>query len=260
MRIDVDGSAETDNIFEQLLFTTVRIECFDYRGIPSCVGTGFFLQRQIEAGAYKIYLVSNRHVLDASVDSIKIQFVKARDGKPLIGDCEHISIERVSQMVIHPNVDLAILDCTALVARFPGNLYFKAASYDSLASYDNPEVNVADTVYYVGYPEGIYDALNGLPLLRTGTIASLPKADFDGLPQIVIDAQVFPGSSGSPVFSILDGSVKLVGIITQSFIKKETLKHSHSEEKHLTETPLGLGVVIKATCIKEIIDDILGEY
>mgnify|MGYP003291781313 CR=1 FL=1 len=45
-----------------------------------------------------------------------------------------------------------------------------------------------------------YDKKNNLPLVRTGTIASHPRKDFNGLPQFVIDAQVFPGSSGSPVF------------------------------------------------------------
>ena len=238
-------SSWSDNLFEQLLFTTVRIECLDHRGIPSCVGTGFFLQKQIEAGAYKIYLVSNRHVLHDGVDSINIWFTKAKDGKPLVGQCEHILIERISQMVVpHPDVDLAILDCTALVTRFPESLYFKAVSREALVDFKEPELSVADNIYFVGYPEDIFDISTGLPLLRTGAISSLPQADFDGLPQIVIDAQVFPGSSGSPVFIRFSHSIKLLGIITASF------------NKH--QSSLGLGIVIKATCIKKLIDDISG--
>ena len=31
MRIDMDESVEADNVFEQLLYNTVRIECFDQK-------------------------------------------------------------------------------------------------------------------------------------------------------------------------------------------------------------------------------------
>ena len=51
-----------DNIFEQLLFTTLRIECLDYQKKVIGIGTGFLIQRPIGEDAYKIYLVSNDSV------------------------------------------------------------------------------------------------------------------------------------------------------------------------------------------------------
>lgn len=251
MQIKTNLYPHADDIFEQLLFTTVRIECLDQQGIPSCIGTGFFLEKQLGDGAYKIFLVSNRHVLHAGVDSIRLWFTKAKDGRPLVGQCEQFLIERVGQMVIHPNVDLAVLDCSALFARFPGSLYFKAIPYESLADFEEPELSVAAPVFFVGYPEAISDTQNNLPLIRKGIISSHPGFDFDGFPQVIIDAQVYPGSSGSPAFVSLGnacqtpGSVstfKLLGVVTATYLKNLR--------------PIGLGIVIKATCLKQLIDDI----
>lgn len=250
--MDVDRSSGTDNIFEQLLFTTVLVECLDQQGTPSCIGTGFFLERQLGNGALKIFLVSNRHVLlHAGVDSIKLWFTKVKDGSPLVGQCEHILIERVGQMVIHPTVDLAVLDVSALFARFPEALYFKAVPYEALTDFKEPNLSVAAPVYFIGYPEGIFDIQNNFPLIRKGIVSSHPKYDFNGMPYVIIDAQVFPGSSGSPAFVNLgnDGQtpdgrpmIKLLGVITATYLKGRDA--------------LGLGIVIKATCLKQLIDEI----
>jgi hypothetical protein len=53
----------------------------------------------------------------------------------------------------------------------------------------------------VGYPNGLWDAVNNYPLIRRGITASHPAVDFDvdGAATTVIDAACFPGSSGSPV-------------------------------------------------------------
>ena len=241
----------TENIFEQLLFTTVLIECLDQQGTPSCIGTGFFLEKQIGDGAYKIFLVSNRHVLHAGVDSIQLWITRAKGGKPVVGQSEHVLIEKVGQMIVHPNVDLAILDCTALFARLPEALYFKAIPYEALADFEEPELSVAAPVFFAGYPEGISDTQNNFPLIRKGIISSHPKVDFNGLPQVIIDAMVFPGSSGSQAFVCLgndgrmpDGRpmIKLLGVVTATYLKGLR--------------PLGLGIVIKSTCLKQLIDDI----
>ena len=242
-----------NNIYEQLLFSTVRIECLDRGGKPLCVGTGFFLQKQIALNAYKVFLITNRHVLHQGVDSINVWFTKAKDGVPLVGQCEYISIYSISQMVMHPSVDLAILDCSALFSRFPEELYFKAFSYEMLSSFEEQEFSVADTVYFIGYPEGVYDTYNGLPLLRKGIISSHPGYDFDGEPQFVIDANVYHGSSGSPVFIDVSQSyglpgnspnIKLLGIVTAAYFKDQCT--------------LDLGIVIKSTCIKALIDEVSG--
>src|SRR5208283_3338677 len=63
------------------------------------------------------------------------------------------------------------------------------------------ELSAVEEILMVGYPNGLWDAVNNYPLIRRGITASHPAVDFDvdGAAATVIDAACFPGSSGSPV-------------------------------------------------------------
>ena len=52
----------------------------------------------------------------------------------------------------------------------------------------------------VGYPNGIWDSKNNLPILRRGITATAVYNDYNGKKEFMIDMACFPGSSGSPVF------------------------------------------------------------
>lgn len=195
---------ENENIYEQLLYTTLRIECLDKNGQLFSIGTGFILQRPVAEDRYKLYLVSNKHVL-CGAESIAISFTKMKKNSADIGNVVRIPISQIkSNIVSHPdpNVDIAILECTGLFIMLPDQLYYKAVSYDMLATFNEPELTVAENVYFVGYPDNRYDEKNNLPLIRTGMIASHPKYNYNGNAVFIIDAQVFPGSSGSPVSAL----------------------------------------------------------
>lgn len=84
---------------------------------------------------------------------------------------------------------------------------------------------------------------------------------------IIIDAQVFPGSSGSPVyidltyenmkngqFIIGEKNIKLLGIVSATMIRNNALKSIETGTQYLTEEVLGLGIVYKATTIKMLVD------
>ncbi len=51
-----------------------------------------------------------------------------------------------------------------------------------------------------GYPSGIWDEKNDMPVLRRGVTATHPHLDWNGRPEFLVDAACFPGSSGFPVF------------------------------------------------------------
>jgi hypothetical protein len=63
------------------------------------------------------------------------------------------------------------------------------------------ELSAVEEILMIGYPNGLWDAVNNYPLIRRGITASHPAVDFDveGVATTVIDAACFPGSSGSPV-------------------------------------------------------------
>ena len=74
-------------------------------------------------------------------------------------------------------------------------------------------VQVADDIIIIGYPRGYYDTYNLFPIVKSGIIASRWGLHFENKPGFLIDAKLFPGSSGSivltkPVTSIVtDGPI-----------------------------------------------------
>ena len=256
------------NIYEQLLYTTLRIECFNENNSLFSIGTGFLLQRPVGNDIHKMYLVSNKHVL-CEAESIAISFTKLKNNNPDTGNIIRFPINNIKENIVShpdPDIDIAILECTGLFIMLPNQLYFKYVSYDMLATFNEPELNVAENVYFIGYPDNRYDEKN-LPLVRMGLIASHPKYDYNGNAVFIIDAQVFPGSSGSPVYIDLSyenfkngqidltrKNIKLLGIVSATMIRNNQLKSIQTGTQLLTEEVLGLGIVYKATVIKELVD------
>jgi len=119
----------------------------------------------------------------------------------------------------------------------------------------------------VGYPDGIWDEKNNLPVTRRGITATHPRIDYNGNGEFLIDTAVFTGSSGSPVYLFNQGSyatdkgitmgsrMKLLGInyavYTQTAKGNITIKKTPTSVKSITETkiPVNLGVIIKSTKI-----------
>ena len=100
-----------NTVFEQLLYTTVRIECKNNEGNITSIGTGFLLSRPIGENNYKLYLVSNKHVL-MGTPNIAISFTYKENGKPKHGRKQEFNIQGVDQIVKgHPNpdVDIAVM-------------------------------------------------------------------------------------------------------------------------------------------------------
>ena len=246
-------------LFEQLLYTTLRIECKDNDGNLTGIGTGFLLSRPVSGDKYKLYLVSNKHIL-IGTPKILVSFICKENGEP-----QH---QRVHKVEIQ-GVDIAAIECTGMLVDMIDRIYYKHIPYDLLADFDEPELSIAENVYFVGYPAGRFDTSNNLPLMRIGMIASHPKFDFNGKPQFVIDAQVFPGSSGSPVYIDLtyenfrngrivvgERKLKLLGIVAQTMIRNNELQAVPSSTNYVTQEVMGLGIVFKSTVIKELVDSI----
>ena len=59
---------------------------------------------------------------------------------------------------------------------------------------------VFQEVKFVGYPIGIWDEKNNLPIMRRGMTATDPAIDYNGRGEFLVNAAVYPGSSGSPVY------------------------------------------------------------
>lgn len=57
-----------------------------------------------------------------------------------------------------------------------------------------------EDITVVGYPDGIWDSYNNMPIVRKGITATSLQLDFNNEPKFLIDAAIYGGSSGSPVY------------------------------------------------------------
>ncbi len=68
-------------------------------------------------------------------------------------------------------------------------------------------VGPGDPVTIVGFPFGS-GAGDGLPVWKTGTVASDMFVNFQGRPMFLVDTTSRPGMSGSPVYAVRSGAYR----------------------------------------------------
>lgn len=257
---------EPRSFFEGLLYNTVPILVRFPGGVHGS-GTGFFYSYQVNEDKKDHYsfLVTNRHVVEGCLGFSFIMKPQIK-GKNFLGHEETISLNQ--DFWIYPEdarIDLAVLE----VGKFFNMLadqgrsyhYVYQTQYGIMPDRDADKfLDAVEDVYFPGYPQGLSDKYNNIPLIRKGITSTPYYLPFNGEEKFIIDAEVFPGSSGSPVFLYfpkghigknnepISGSI-LLGVLTQSL----------NENK--TGLPLlGLGIVQKAKLLKYFVEDIISKY
>jgi hypothetical protein len=189
---------------EQMLLSTTRLE-LTYQDGSEGTGTAFAMMYQRDAEQYS-FLVSNRHVV-ANAMRGRMTFTRMIDGTPSIGASHTVGGNDFStRWFFHPDegVDVAIMPLIPVIeeVRRSGtdlavvHVGFSPTKSAALRS----SLTALEEVVFIGYPAPIWDDVNLLPVIRRGTTASHIAVNFKGKRQFLIDASVFPGSSGSPVF------------------------------------------------------------
>lgn len=196
---------------EALLFSTVRIDA-DTRNGSKKTGTGFFHEFQVN-GKLVPALVTNKHVVVETVTGRLCFTQKGSNDKPLVGTTFTVTVEDFeSKWISHPekDIDLSILPIAMidrLAAEKDVSIFSVFTDKDSIISSENLQlIDAIDDVVMIGYPDGLWDEQNNLPIARRGITATHPLYDFNGRPEFLIDAACFSGSSGSPVFLFKPGS------------------------------------------------------
>jgi hypothetical protein len=190
---------------EQLMHTTVRLECDLGNGSVS-TGTGFFFSFKIDSDKHIPVIVTNKHVIEGSRAGAFVLTKKNEQGEPVLGSYEVIRLNNFESLWIkHPDqhVDLAVFPIAPLLREAEAkkvSVFFMPLD-DSLIPTKDVLDNLSglENITMIGYPNGIWDQKNNMPIIRRGITATSPKYDYNGLPIFVIDCACFPGSSGSPV-------------------------------------------------------------
>lgn len=244
---------------EQVFFATVRITLSDQTGTNSSIGTGFLVKFPLTKypGKALLLLISNKHVYNNPKKRIVLTFHKKdKENKPSLS--EFAVFDKIDFTGIYfehpdPKVDLACINVSFL--EIPeNNIYIRNIPPELFIDFSHKDFLPGSDIWFIGYPDNRFDTEHNLPILRRGYIASIPKIDFNGNKQFVIDAQVFPGSSGSPVFVPIDGQFRFCGVIAQTMIKNEMLQSIPASVAYGIQQTIGLGLVIKSELVKELID------
>ncbi|MDM1784246.1 S1 family peptidase [Acinetobacter bereziniae] len=255
-------------ISDQLYYSTFKIDG------NNSIGTGFFYFHDFGNGLAKVFLITNRHVVEPS-QSGSIVFHSSKNAYP------HKELDLSKRVTVtlnaaqwqqwwkfHPDsdVDIAVLDFTEIehkLTQRSQDIYYKGLNNKQLIKEDDyPDIQSIQQVFYVGYPQGLIDNHNLLPIARSGYTASPIKFDFNGKREFLIDSAVYPGSSGSPVCIINEGTpfvdrnntlkmdaVRFIFLGVLTSVQAQSVPNNPKEVKHY----LNLGVVIKSECITEVI-------
>lgn len=194
-------------IAEQLLFNTVRIQIVTRLG-HSRVGTGFFFDFPINDHKSVSAVITNKHLIaDAMQGKFELHEAENVNGKPQpAGKFFAVTLPHFPNYWIgHPgtNIDLCAMPLQILTAeaqRQHKTIFAVRLDQRQIPSFDALEnLSAVEDVLMIGYPTGLWDEVNNLPIVRRGITATHPVVDFCGKSMGVIDAACFPGSSGSPV-------------------------------------------------------------
>lgn len=170
--------------------------------------TAFFFRHTIEPGRDSIYLVTNNHVVQDAVEATIVFHTASRDkgNKVRLGASRPVRFQDFSALWSpHPNSGIDLCAVPVETLRDAANGALDDAFFTSLGSHGIPDKAEESRyppfmqIVMIGYPNGLWDEFNNLPIIRRGMTASHPAVDFQGRPEVVIDMACFPGSSGSPV-------------------------------------------------------------
>lgn len=176
-------------------------------------GTGFFFDFGIDEIEHHLkVIVTNRHVME---NAIELDFVmNESNASGHRSDIQHslfMNEEDLNRHVFYhpdPNVDLCIIDISDIFTRFSDagiTLFMRALSFEDVPSREElKDLKALEEVIMIGYPAGLWDDFNNLPIMRTGDTSSHVAYDYRGKEDFIVNIPAYHGSSGSPLVKLVD--------------------------------------------------------
>ena len=266
---------------EQLLFSTLRIET------PSSVGTGFIVQHPLKDGQ-GLCLVTNKHVIESTKEG-RLTFTRLRlesgVAVPDLGQSEKVQLTGDEwKWTGHPSgdVDITAMPLVPLLdalGKAGKQVFFKSVPTNIIPDQKAlEELDAVEEVLFIGYPNNVFDRVNNLPIYRKGITATHSCIDYENKPTFLVDASVFPGSSGSPVFIYNVGGwtgrhgmtvgnrIMLLGVLSAVLYRQadgslefRDIPTAIKPVIH-TQEMIDLGIVFKARTVVETIEHLIRQY
>lgn len=263
-----------DTAAKQLLFSTMRIEGVTKDGFVS-TGTAFMLTHDFPGYGTETFVVTNKHVVQ-DLEAAKLYFTRKLGDQPVIGSTFAYECSAGFGAAFHghphPDIDIAVFPVSFMLSmaqkKKDREAFMMPCSTQTIPTPQAlQELDAILSLLFVGYPNGLYDNKHMTPIVRMGATATPVALDYCGAPVFLMDASVFPGSSGSPVFAFrhtLDGGIadlRLLGIISQTCLQPDTGTLDLGATPDVPpiavtiQQKLDLGVVFKSHLIIEAIVD-----
>lgn len=222
--------------------------------------TGFFYSRNDD-----LFLVTNQHVVRDDKKNVFPDTLRLR----LHLDSNDITKNEDFDVTLYagtihlwkthpkfPDADIAVLKIDK--TQIQGKFFIRAwAAEDFLPP--QYALDPGEDIFVMGYPLGVYDNVNNLPIFRNAMVASAYGVPFQGSPLFLTDANLHPGTSGSPVITKPKNAwVDDKGNTNLVTGKPYYLVGVHSATLGVTpagqaEIQLGLGAAWYANLIEEIV-------
>lgn len=239
----------------------------NYKSIATGFLVGFSIGQKDQNGKelFKVFLVTNRHVFQGK-NEIFIRCNASQDGSKRF--TLRLKDEKGQKWLAHPNekVDAAVVPTSPEFLKkqnlqifwFPEYLMALKPTIKKLG------IGQGDEIFTIGFPMGIAGINKNYTIIRSGIIARLDDEIINSNFQFLIDAWVFPGSSGSPVIlkpslSSIKGTkpvnkAYLLGI-AKSYIpyQEVAISSQTGEPRVIFVENSGLAGVVPMDFIKEIV-------
>ncbi len=219
---------------------------------------------------YKIFLVTNRHVVEG-VDQLTTRFNRSLNLETQTYNIPLHNRDGSISWTLHPdpNCDVAVIPILVNKLKEDGiQVEFFPENPDTTITVERAKENgtsEGDGVFVLGFPLGLSGGEYNYTIVRQGNIARIRDWVNGSSNTFLIDASVFPGNSGGPVIlkpeltsikgTTANDRALLIGMVS-SYIPYEEVAISRQTGKAraVFVENSGLGVVIPMNIIRETID------
>lgn len=243
-------------------------------GTTRVVGTAFLvgrpLDRETTPGFGQVspsfaYLVTAKHVLDAieakGASEVLIR-LNSSDGKARWASTQF------QHWMYHPteknDVDVAVFNANAMEFGKWDHAIFPIAGFATQERIEKDQIGLGDEIVIVGLFASHYGSAKNIPIVRVGNIAAMPeekvRTSLGGIDAYLVEARSIGGLSGSPAFvnqglvRVRHGQLQVSSSPMGAQICLLGLMHGHYDEKGTEKVNMGIGIVVPAMKILEVLN------
>lgn len=153
-------------------------------------------------------------------------------------------------------------DVAAIKLTLPSGVWCQPLRLDRLARAEDfiqGKIRLGSDAWILCFPAQLEANEAGFPVLRHGSIASLPLPPLSANRTFLVDFNTFGGDSGAPVMLAERGAVRPQGLIVGLVLgmQRQTDKVSLPFEERTVHHPLALAIVAHAEIIRQTVERVL---